>query len=78
MGVVDSRFGGTRHITWHLVWRANRHLAYRHDADYRFTNCVESRPTRPDASQVDVDHAFGLQRDVLFLPVRLGVVLDHE
>ena len=78
MGVVDSRFGSTRHIAWHLVWGANRHLAYRHDVDHRFTNRFESCATRSYASQVDVDHAFGFQRDVLLLPVGPGVVLDYQ
>jgi len=78
VGVVDSRFGSARYIAWHLVWRSNRHLAYRHDVDHRFTNSVEPCATRSYASQADVDHAFGFQRDVLLLPLWLGVVLDYQ
>jgi hypothetical protein len=39
---------------------------------------VESHTTRPDPSQDDVDHAFGIQCDVFLLPLRLGVVLVVE
>ena len=39
---------------------------------------AQSHTTGPNASQTDVDHALGLQRDVLFLPCRFGVVLVDQ
>ena len=69
MDRLGPRLGSTRSLL---------HLAAVDDADHSVANVAEPHTTRPDASQIDVDHALGLQRDVLFLPCGLGVVLVDQ
>ena len=58
--------------------RSLLHIASGHDFVHDAANRSEPSAARSHASQIDVDHAPGLQCDVLFLPSWLGAVLDYE
>lgn len=58
--------------------RSLLHFAGGHDPLDHAANRTQPGTTRPDASQNDVDHALGVQRDVLLFSIGFGALLDYQ